>query len=356
MRYASNIQLDQIIVHILDPRRPDGFVLSERAIPLERNQRLVEYFVSHIQNSLKDSTSSAACFVSLDDNMTSKVCRALLDGNLDLVAGSKKLAERLYKIIKRDERIKAGDLAVCFYRAGNRPNVPRYLALLKIDPSEVFRHKTEQDPLGKRYVNFEIETNVMPTTREKLQKCAFIQSLDPRQEYDMILLDRQVKQLVPQPLARFFVEDFLGAALALDARQRTDLLYRGLVSARNQLHNKLHPHEEQLLSKSIHSAITSAHINIDTWLEALPLAEEYKEQIDHVVSEKLPDREFEIDATYVEKLSRKRSFRGDRGLQVNVSAERYKQVIVSEQLVEDPGEPPYYRIEIHTEKWEETTR
>jgi hypothetical protein len=356
MRYATDIQLDQLIVHILDPWRPDGFVLSERTLPLDSNQRLANYFAAHIQNSLQDSGARAARFVTLDDSAASGICTALLDGRLDLVEGSRQLAERLYGIIARDQRISAGDLAVGFYRAGNRPHVPHYLALLKIDPSEVFRHKTERDPQGNLYVSFEIETNVMPTTREKIQKCAFVQPLDPRPEYDMMLLDRQVRPTVPVPVARFFAEDFLGAQLALDPRQRTDRLYRSLVSAHNQLRPVLRPQEDESLRQAIDGAITSASINIDTWLEALRLPEEPKQHIDRVVSQELPDREFEIDTIYAEQLTRKRRFRGDYDLRVEVSAERYNEVIRSVEHIEDPGEPAYYRIVIHTERWDEIPR
>lgn len=356
MRYATDIQLDQLIVHILDPWRPSGVVLSERALPLDGNPRLVDYFVTHIQNSLQDPAAKAARFVALDNEVASGVCKALLDDSLDLVGGSRRLAQRLYRIIAGDRRISAGDLAVCFYRAGNQPHVPRYLALLKIDPSEVFRHKTERDPQGNLYVSFEIETDVMPTAREKLQKCAFVQPLAPRPEYDMMLLDRQVRPSVPRPVARFFAEDFLGAQLALDARQRTDRLYRGLVSAHNRLRPDLRPQDDESLRQAIDSAVTSSFINIDTWLEALPLPEESKQQIEQVVSQELPDREFEIDTTYAQQLTRKRRFRGDHGLRVEVSAERYNQVIRSVERVEEPEAPPYYRIVIHTEKWEEVLR
>jgi phosphopantetheine adenylyltransferase len=215
MREATNIHLDQLIVHILDPGRPNGFVLSERTIPLERNQRLVDYFVAHIQNSLKDPTAKAACFIAMNDKAVSGICKALLDGHLDLVKGSRKLAQQLYAIITSDKRIKACDLAVCFYQAENQHSVSRYLALLKIDPSEVFRHKTEYDPQGNQYVNFEIETEVMPTTRERLQKCAFVQQLEPRSpDYDMMLRNHCIRRFT-LPLLRTASTSTLGSRLCL---------------------------------------------------------------------------------------------------------------------------------------------
>lgn len=352
MRDASNIQLDQLIVHILDPRRPNGFVLSECIIPLDGNQRLFDYFIGHIENSLKDSTTKAASFVAIDDKIVSGICKALLQDRLDLVEGSRKLAQQLYDIIAKDKRINSCDLAVCFYRAKKQNRVSRYLALLNIEPSEVFHHTQVRDPQGRLYVNFEIETEVMPTTGEKLQKCAFIQQLEPRPDYDMMLLDRQKQG---KDVAKFFIKDFMGATMALDARQRTDKLYNGLISARNQIRSELQPHENESLDQAIQVAIKSDNINLDTWVKALPLSEKHKQQIDQVVSQKLPDREFEIDKTYAQNLIRKRTFRGDYGLKIMIEAseEKYKKVIKSVKHVEKPGAPPYYCIEIHTEKWDE---
>jgi hypothetical protein len=353
MRYATDIQLDQLVAHILNPWQPNGYVRSERLLPLDENQPLVDYFVGHIQNSLRDSAARAASFVALGGNATSGIIQAMLDGGLDLVMGSRELAERLYNIIARDERISAGDLVVGFYRAGNRPHVPRYLALLKLDPSEAFRHRTDRDAQGNLYVNFEIETNVMPTTREKLQKCAFVQPLDPRPEYDMMLLDRQVRPSEPWPVARFFAMEFLGAQPTLDARQRTDRLYTGLLSAHNQLRPELQPEVDRVLHQAIDTAATSAVFNFDNWLAALPLSQEYKEQIEQVVSQDLPDREFEVDTTFSQRLIRKRRFRGDHGLRVEVAADWHSQVIRSVERIERPGAPSHYRVVIHTERWDE---
>ena len=356
MRYATDIQLEQLIVHILDPWRTDGLLLSERTLPLDSDRHLVDYFTAHIQNSLQDPAARAARFAAVDDVEASGACKAMLEGGLELVQGSRWLAERLYTILANDRRVAPGDLAVGFYRAGNRPHVPRYLALLKIDPSAVFRHTAERDAQGRLYVGFRIETDVLPTARERLQKCAFVQPLDPRPDYDLMLLDRQLRPPGPLPVARFFIEQFLGAQLALDPRQRTDRLYRGLVSAHNRLRAELRPQEDEALRQAIEGAVTSATINLDAWLAALPLPEACKAQIEQVVAQELPDREFEIDTTYAQGLTRKRRFRGDYGLRVDVSAERYDQVIRSVEWVETPDAPPHYRIVIHTEKWEEVPR
>jgi hypothetical protein len=356
MRYARGIVVEQLIVHILNPWRKNGLVLSERALPLGASPELQEYFGAHIENSLQDPVAKAARFVDPKAE-TCQACQQLLDGSLDLVAGSRSLAQKLYGIMASDRRISAGDLAVAFYRAANRPAVERYLALLKIDPSEVFRHKTERDSQGRIYVNFEVERDVMPTAREKLQKCAFVQPLQPRPGgYDMILLDRQVAPTAPLPVAKFFAQTFLGAGWALDARERTDILYTSLISAMNQLREQLKPDELDKLRQAIDAAVAAARIQLDQWISALPLSDKHKEHIDRVVSEALPDRDFAIDATYAQKLVRKRRFRGDHGLRVEVPADHYDDVVQSVQRVRDADGPAYYRVVIHTEQWKEVRR
>jgi hypothetical protein len=256
----------------------------------------------------------------------------------------------------KDGRISAGDLAVCTYRATNHPNLPYYLALLKIDPTEVLRHKTVENDEGQRYVDFEFTTDVLPTARERLQKCAFIQPLAPRLEYDMMLLDRQTGPGKVDRLAQFFIDDFMGADPALDPEQRTKRFYMSAMSAQNRLRLELSPAQDETLRTAIEQAVTSTTVNVDTWIASLPLAESQKAQIDQVISENLPDREFETAPEYTERSLRRRVFRGDHKLRVSVLTDEYSQVIRSVERETPPDAPPYFRVEIHTESWEEVMR
>ena len=101
MRYSTGIKLDQLIVHIVDPRRANGFVLSERCIPLTGENKLVEYFTGHIQNSLQDSVIQAAQFSTPNNGSVAGVCRAILDEDTDLVEGSQILAKRLFQLLRK---------------------------------------------------------------------------------------------------------------------------------------------------------------------------------------------------------------------------------------------------------------
>jgi hypothetical protein len=356
VRYVSNVQLDDAIVHIINSEHSNTCILSERPIPLAASSQLVDYFATHIVNALRDPTARAARFRALASDNVAGICGCLVSGGIDLVTGSRHLAERLHEIVANDARIKPGSLAVIAYRANRGTTTERYLALMKIDPTSALRPKTECDNQGRLYISFEVASDIMPTTREKLQKCAFVQSLAPRLDYDMMLLDRQVNSQDSQPVAKFFSDTFLGATMALDSQQRTHRFYRAAVSAQNQLRAQLAPQESDSLRQAIDTAITSEWLNLDSWLAALPLAEPQKERVSEVIAQQLPDREFEIDRSYANKLLVKRKFAGDYDLRVEVSADNLESVIRSTERVEEPGEPPRWRIVIETERWDEVLR
>lgn len=351
MRDCEGIYIEQIIVHIVDARGA-GFVPSQRELPLDSSPELRDYFTSHIRTSIQHSSATAARFRTIREDETSGLCAALHDGDMNLVQASQRIAGRLFEILENDRRTKGADLAVCFYHAENYPD-RRFLALLKVDPSQVFQHQIETDDEGRRFVNYVLEPRAF--THEKLQKCAFIRALEPRHpEYDMILLDRQVADLRRRDVAQYFARDFLDAENAYDARERTEILYRSLLRIYNQLET---PEEKTTLDSHVQSIVRSRRFDSEQWVASLPFSEDATRQIDQTLHEALPDRSFEIDPTLGERLRRKRVFRGNYDLKVQVDAEHYEDVVRDVRIVDDdPDRSPYYRITIETEKWDEVTR
>ena len=103
---------------------------------------------------------------------------------------------------------------VCLFETGSIPG--RFLALLKIDPSNGFLQKTLHDNQGNSYIDVQLQSDTLPST-QKHAKCAFIQAMDPRHpDYDMLLPDRQSSNEQGEQIARFFISDFLDAEYALD--------------------------------------------------------------------------------------------------------------------------------------------
>jgi hypothetical protein len=228
----------------------------------------------------------------------------------------------------------------------------RYLALLNIEPSEVFRHEPRTNQNGKTYIGFKIEKDAMPTTREKLQKCAFIRSIAPRLEYDMILLD---KKRSGEIIGKFFEKDFLGAKPTFDDKNRTEKLYSGLINAKNKLRPKLEPQQYESLNQAINVAFQCTHINVETWVGGLPLSDEHKKTIKEEVSRKIPDIEFDLDTEFATILAKKRSYHGANKLRITyqIAEDGIDNILQSAKRKEPPGEPAYYEVIIHTKEWKE---
>lgn len=353
MRDATNIQIREIIIHILEPRG-QGLVLSDVVLPLAGNQELMDYFTRHIQGSLQEPFTRAARFRNINPMQPSGICHALLGGETNLVDGSRSLAQALYEILLNDQRISPADLGICFYQAGNYPGV-RFLAILKIDPSRVFRHVIRRVN-GNQYVSFEAEMKAF--TDERLQKSAFIQPLEPRHpDFDMLLMDRQARGIDLGRIARFFSETFLDAEEAFDPRKYTERLYKSLTQAQNLVRSRLTALQEEELDARVRLAVISPRINLDAWVNELNLPNDIREEVDQVVRQYIPDREFDLDQRYSEAILQKVKYEGDYRLRLEVLADYFRQVVVSEDYVpNDPARPPFYRVTIETEMWRKTIK
>jgi hypothetical protein len=362
MRYPDSLSLDAVVLHSLD-NRPATKQLrrSSALLPLDEDPQLTTYLTTHIQRSLNDTAAQAARFRAMDPDTVSGVCEALHGDTIPLVDGSRILAEKLFSIMENDGRIKPGVLAVCFYQAALASATERSLALLKIDLGEMVRTKFIQDAQGNEIVGLEVDHGALATTREGLQKAAFIRALSPRHlDYDMILLDRQVRPESPdaavaaRAVAKFFLETFLQAEPAHDSKERTKRFYHGVITAQNTLrrHGELDSREEEILDRALENALTSARVNIEGWTDNLGLSQTQREVVRDAVMRQQPDMEFEPDQEYVRKVTQKVRFAGSNNLRVTVDAELANQVIVSVTPRRE-GLREFFEVVLHTDRWDQ---
>jgi hypothetical protein len=277
------------------------------------------------------------------------VCRALLREETTLVEGSQRLAHELYALMDRDHRITSGDLIVCIFTTEEYPYT-RFLAILKVDPAQIFSHTIRQDKKGNTYVSFEPVKAAF--TNERLQKCAVIQPLEPRHpEFDMLLVDRQAR-LESAVVARFFSESFLDAQEAYDARKVTQRVSKELVAVQNDLRDQLTPQQNRELEASIEQALSSRRVNLDTWVKRLPFEPEIKEKIEQALPQELPAGGFSLDAELGQQIAATRKYRGEHGLRLELPAANFPDLVVeAEYIDDDPVRGPYYRIVIETATW-----
>lgn len=352
MRQTEGVTLESAIAHLVNPRTANGYVLSERALPLGSQQHLSTYFAEHIQNSLADPSATAARFDQANGGALLKACSNLLDKKSGFVKQSVTIAQELHSIISADQRISPGALVVCTYKAANKSD-PRFLAILKLDPSEVFQPMTKTDSAGRKYVTFKEIHNVIPTTGERLQKCAFIRKLPSGStDYDMMLLDLQ-KRGSKEP-ARFFQRDFLGAIPFGDAQTLTKEFYLAAIKGLNDIRSLVDAKEFEQVRKAIDVAVNSTSVDVDDWLKKLKLKKKPKDRLAAVVDPATPNRSFHTDPKWAQRLTRRRVLKGDHGLRLSVEAQFFDQVVTKEKKSDANGD--YWELVIRTTDLEEVAK
>ena len=170
--------------------------------------------------------------------------------------------------MKEDARISAGDLAVCTFEGKLDGTEQRFLAIMKIDPTTALR-PTRAEVDGQLLITFEVEQQMLPTQGEKLQKAAFIRTLKPPADYDMLLIDRQVKPPEGPQIAQFFSQRFLGAVEAMSSEEATRALLPTLQVLKDVLKQevakkKLEPEEAAGFDRAVDGLKSSKSVDLDT--------------------------------------------------------------------------------------------
>jgi hypothetical protein len=253
----------------------------------------------------------------------------------------------------QNHNISSGGLAICLFEAENIPG--RFLAILKIDPSDAYVQRALVDEQGNTYTDIQLQADALPSTQEKLQKCAFIRTMDPRyQDYDMLLLDRQSSTDEGRRIAQFFIRDFLEAEYALDSNQRTYRLYQALISAQTQLQRTISSEEIEDFNMRIREVVTSASVNLDDWVDRLPMGRDQKNVINRVLLQCMPDREFDLDREFGRKISTKRRFKAEHNFRLSIDSEGYDRIVKESTWFDDNvTHTQRHRLVIETDQWDE---
>lgn len=365
-------EVEAVILHIVDPpgrnRRPPGeargLQLSELPLPAAAGRPVFRYFETHIEQALADRNVRAARFVvpSPDDGGAAEpnllhALEELVGTPGAMVDGSGLLARRLYAVMDRrkGEQISSGDLAVCRCRGrGGDGDWSRFVAVMKIDPTEGFPQVVRKTEGGRSYVTVDVaeEVEILPTTRQELQKVAFFRPRDrQRAGYDMLLLDRQ-SRYTPRAVARFFATDFLGVEPIPHGKAAQTLIFvQELTKARNEARGgmsrtALHSHE-----KKVAKVVADGELDADNLPELLPAKQQ--QALKAALTAKLPAALVKLDSGYAKDLLATRRFRGDGGLRVVVPNEVLDDVLVEQTYVEKGPGAPYWKIVLHTKTWKE---
>jgi len=341
MRDAANIYVQRAIVHVIDHLKQE-VTASELDLDLTENERLRDYFASQVGNALSDQSTGSARFADEGDRSAAEACFRILSDGKRFIDSSQELARLLMKAMGTDQRIMRGDLAVCLYTASNY-QATTFLALIKIDPGDALVQKVGTKN-GKRVITFDVQTNVLPTAKERLQKAALVPPAGMYTDFDLLLLDAQVPGV-----AAFFAKTFLNTVAARDASATTPIFARTMHDAMKQLRLKppdgvepISVEESIALQAMTDNALRQPKIAISPFVARLPIEKKARQFVSEKLKKVFPQEStIQVDKTVAEKLLQKRRFKGDHGVLFEVETEYYEQVV---KKIEQIGKSPVTRL------------
>lgn len=339
MRNYTDVRIQNGALHVVAPK---GGRLRLSETQLDLGNGVGEFLAGHVVRGLADGKARAANFIVKGANRTSGLCGRIVTSGTKFVERSGQLAQLLYTASEADERVSDGSFAVL--RCGSAQE--QFVAMLKLDPSDQYRTVEDQDEQGRRRNRMELEGGILPSVRERLLKAVFVRSTRA-DGYDMLLLDRQRPGEV---VSRFFIQDFLGAEPALDAKTRTTTLYKALTNVKNQVAPELEAVVRERLDVYIKGQVAGDHVNVEELVAGLPVEQEVRERFEEKITTDLPDRDFEVDPGTAANLLKSRRFTGDNGLRVSAPDQFFQDMVDSQP----PGDDGFWTITVRTRQWRET--
>lgn len=333
MRDPGEIHLEKVIVHVIDHHHHPRPITSDVPLALSGRPSLRKYFEGQVASALADPQAVAARFVGADANPVAETCRKLLGGSGQLPAQSKRLAEALFAAVAGNRSIAVGNLVVGSYVASAYPG-DRFLAMIKIDLTEVLIRQVQTDPVGRTTVTFRVQENALPTLGTRLQKAAIVHLRGGSgEEMELLLLDRQVAKAA----ADFFARDFLGAEPRYTTERRTELLSEALFAAHHKLTTPaagqpavLDPATGDQVLGQIRNVLGSVQVDSAGFVAGLDVSEEAREILAKEIARRKIAGQYAIDPRHAkEHLIKKRRAVAAYGIELEFEAD-FEGVVVQE--------------------------
>ncbi len=159
------ITINKAILHVLDAVSGNT-IYSDAELDYE-NPVMSSYINNHIEKLYDDASLRSGEFNSNSGFLYH--LKQYTNNDLNFVAFSKYISEKLYELIQSSDNIHSFDVLVCDFTA----NENQELAILKCDNKIGHIHKiiTEQSKIRNEIVNY---SAILPTPSQRISECVFI--------------------------------------------------------------------------------------------------------------------------------------------------------------------------------------
>ncbi|AVP54877.1 nucleoid-associated protein [Clostridium tetani] len=318
MDYIKEVNINEAIIHILDNNSQEP-ILNEYKINL--SDEVYNFILKHIERCLKDEELKYAIFKE-ERNIVKELSQEYLSGQNDIIDVSKEIARQLFVLMESQGNIPSCDLIVTSISTeyGNM------LGILKMDYVKNYSHNINslEDKIGIEIVQ---EITGLPTSSQKIQKCAFIKLEEEGSEYDLLVIDKQKKKDSEDYGANYFINKLLGCKIVENSRDET----KNFVTASEnwtRVNLKENAEEAEKVRSTIKKKLKEEE-SLDLYEVSQELFGDNKEAkasfVDYAYSEGVNDK-INLDKHWIEKKLKRTRLKIDRDIDLYINEEAYSDV------------------------------
>ena len=159
------ITINKAVLHVLDAT--SGTTIYSDSEFDSQNPVMASYINNHIEKLYDDASLRKGSFNSNSGFLYN--LKQYKNNDLNFIAFSKYIAEKLYELVQSSDNIHSFDVLVCDFTANEIPE----LAILKCDNKIGHIHKviTEESKIRNEIVNY---SAILPTPTQRISECVFI--------------------------------------------------------------------------------------------------------------------------------------------------------------------------------------
>ncbi|KOA20775.1 nucleoid-associated protein NdpA [Clostridium homopropionicum DSM 5847] len=213
MEYINDITINEAVIHILD-NNSDEPILNEYTLDL--NEEIYKFLYKHIQKNLADEELKYALF-NKERNIVKDLSQEFLNGENNFLEISKELARQLFILMRSKGNIPSCDLVLASISTEYGP----LLGIIKMDYTKNYVHTIEfiENKIG---INIVPQFTGLPTSGQRIQKCAFIKPIREENTFDLMVIDKVNKGSNNEEYgSNYFIASYLGCTVFDNERDMT---------------------------------------------------------------------------------------------------------------------------------------
>lgn len=317
MEYVNDINIVEAVIHILDNNNDEPILNNYK---LELTDDIYKFLYKHIEKCFNDEELRYAIF-NPEKRVVKDISQDFLNGlSTDIVEVSSEIARQLFYIMRANVNIPSCDLITVSISTDQGP----MLGILKMDYVKNFTHKVDfvDNKLGIGIVE---QQAGLPSSSQKVQKCAFIRPIRDDQEIDLMVIDKQKRTKEGEDFgAVYFLDQYLGCSVIANERDMTKSFMKAAESW-----TRTNVKEDAVKAVEVRNAIKSKlkeeeTINVNEIArEIFDKEPEVQRSFNEYMQSQGVERDVNIDKEFVEKKLKKVRLNVDREIDIYLADEAY---------------------------------